>query len=100
VLGHHISSNGIEVYPAKIKIIIDLPSPQKQKDVGCFLIHASYYKRFIKYLSKIVSPIFALLTKHEEFQCAEYCQASFEETKQKIMTSHVLRGPYLLICLK
>lgn len=30
VLGHHISSKGIEVDPTKVKIIYKLPIPQKQ----------------------------------------------------------------------
>ena len=30
-LGHHISSQGIEVDPTKIEVIIGLPSPKTQK---------------------------------------------------------------------
>jgi hypothetical protein len=33
VLGHHISPTGIQVDPAKIKFIRDLPVPTTQKDV-------------------------------------------------------------------
>ena len=31
VLGHHVSSQGIKVYPAKIEVIVGLPSPKTQK---------------------------------------------------------------------
>jgi hypothetical protein len=38
VLDHHISSVGIKVEPAKIKVIVDLPTPQSQKDVRIFWV--------------------------------------------------------------
>ena len=31
VLGHHVSSQGIKVDPAKIELIVFLPSPKTQK---------------------------------------------------------------------
>ena len=63
VLGHHISSKGIEVDPTKVKIIVDLPSPPQKKDVRSFLGHVGYYHRFIKYFRKISPPMFLFLTK-------------------------------------
>ena len=48
VLGHHVSSQGIKVDHAKIKVIVGLPSPKTQKEVIRFLGHASYYCRFIE----------------------------------------------------
>ena len=47
VLGHLISSKGIQVDPKKIQIIQDLPVPATQKDVRSFLGHAGYCRRFI-----------------------------------------------------
>ena len=32
VLGHHISNKGIEVDPAKVNVIVNLPRTQKKKD--------------------------------------------------------------------
>jgi hypothetical protein len=64
VLGHHLSSKRIEVDKNKIKIITLLPTPLKPKYIKSFLGHAGYYKRFIKDFSKIVSPMFTLLSKH------------------------------------
>jgi hypothetical protein len=67
VLGHHISSRGIEVDQAKVNIIKYLPKPQKKKYVRSFLGHAGYYQRFIKYFSKLASPLFTLLSKDIDF---------------------------------
>jgi len=66
-LGHLISSKGIEVDLTKVNNILELPSPQKQKDVRRFLEHTGYYCRFIKYIFKITSPIFIFLTKDIDF---------------------------------
>ena len=67
VLGHHISSQGIKVDPAKIEVIVGLPSPKTQKGVRSFLGHRGYYRRFIKKFTKIDAPMFKLLIKDVEF---------------------------------
>ena len=43
VLGHHISSSGITVDPAKIQIIVNLPEPINQKHVRSFLGYVGYH---------------------------------------------------------
>ena len=68
VLGHHIYSQGIKVYPAKIEVIAGLPSPKTQKEVRSFLGHAGYYRHFIENFTKIAAPMFKLLTKDSKFQ--------------------------------
>ena len=54
VLGHRISSRRIEVDKAKIKAIEKLPPPSSVKGIRSFLGHAGFYRRFIKYFSRIV----------------------------------------------
>ena len=63
VLGHHISSQGIQIDPAKIEVIVGLPSPKTQKEVRIFLGHAGYYRCFIENFTKIAAPMLKLLTK-------------------------------------
>ena len=60
VLVHHVSSQGIKVDPAKIEVIVGLPSPKTQKGVRIFLGHAGYYRHFIENFTKIVAPMFKL----------------------------------------
>lgn len=75
-LNHHVSQQGIHVDPMKIEVK-NLLVIYKQKDVRSFLRHASYYRRFIKYFSKIASPLFILFTKDAKFEWADACQKYF-----------------------
>ncbi|GKA06764.1 reverse transcriptase domain-containing protein [Tanacetum coccineum] len=47
VLGHKVSSAGLEVDKAKINVIAKLPPPTSVKAVRSFLGHAGFYRRFI-----------------------------------------------------
>jgi hypothetical protein len=67
VLGHHISSEGIKVGPANIKVTVILPPPKTQKEVRNFLGHARYYRRFIENFIKVVAPMLGLLIKDIDF---------------------------------
>ena len=67
VLGHIISNRGIEVDKAKIELISKLPSPTNVKTMRQFLGHAGFYRRFIKYFSKITKPLSKLLEKDAKF---------------------------------
>jgi hypothetical protein len=93
VLGHFISSQGIQVDPSKIQVIKDLPTPKTQTEVRSFLGHAGYYKRFIKNFSKIASPLFVLLMKNVEFNWTNFCQEAFSTLKHQLSTAPILRGP-------
>ena len=63
VLGIHVSSQGIKVDPAKIEIIVGLPSPKTQKEVRSFLGHAGYYRHFIENFTKIATPMLSFLER-------------------------------------
>ena len=93
VLGHHLSSKGIKVDPAKIDVIVKLSPPKTQKEVRSFLGHAGYYRRFIENFTKIAGRMFKLLTKDVEFCWNDNCQIAFDTLKEKLSTAPILRGP-------
>jgi hypothetical protein len=68
VLGHIISSTGIEVDKSKIELIANLPTPKSVKDVRSFLRHIGFYRRFIKDFSVISKPLCNPLTKDIVFE--------------------------------
>jgi len=56
VVGHKISSKGIEVDQAKIEVIEKLPPLVNVKGVRSFLRQAAFYQRFINIFLKFPSP--------------------------------------------
>ncbi|KAI5334521.1 hypothetical protein L3X38_024654 [Prunus dulcis] len=89
VLGHLISSKGIEVDKAKIDLIAKLPLPTLVKDIKSFLGHTGFYRRFIKDLSKISNPLCHLLAKDVSFVFNEACLEAFN-TLNKLLTSALI----------
>ena len=93
VLGHVISSRGIEVDKAKIELISKPPSPTNVKTVRKFLCHAGFYRRFIKEFSKIAKPLYKLLEKDAKLAWDSDCQKNFEELRSHLTTAPIVRAP-------
>lgn len=82
VLGHFISSKGIQVNPTKIEVISTLLTLEKQKDVRSFLGHVGYYRQFIKNFSQLAAPLYNLLKKDSKFVWDSNCATSFLQLKE------------------
>ncbi|GKD02598.1 reverse transcriptase domain-containing protein [Tanacetum coccineum] len=93
VLGHKVSSAGLEVDKAKIDILSKLPPPANIKGIRCFLGHASFYRHFIKDFSKIARPLTKLLEKDTSFEFDDECQKAFELLKEKLTCAPVMLIP-------
>ena len=103
VLGHFIFAIRIQVDLARIEVIQTLPIPTKSKDVRYFLGHARFYRHFIKYFSKIASPLYKLLTKEAEFSWTSKFNEAFLQLKKFLTIALVLQGPdwiYLFIYIQ
>ncbi|KAK8684265.1 hypothetical protein V6N13_040295 [Hibiscus sabdariffa] len=103
VLGHKISSKGIEVDKAKVEVIEKLPPPTNVKGIRSFLGHASFYRRFIKDFSKISKPLCNLLQQNQPFVFNKKCQSAFEELKMRLISAPVVvppdwTSPFELMC--
>ena len=92
ILGHYISAAGIQVDPAKIQIILLIPTPTTQTEVCSFLGFSGYYRRFIEHYSHIDAPLYAL-TGNVDFLWTEKCDRAFQDLKKLVSTAPVLRGP-------
>ena len=57
LLGNIVCKEGIKVYFAKIKIILNLKPPVNPKQVMVLLGHTGYYKNFIRYYSDMTCPL-------------------------------------------
>ena len=93
VLGHIVSSKGIEVDKAKIELIANLPTPKTIKGVRSFIGHAGFYRRFIKDFSFISIPMCNLLTNDTPFEWTQACQEAFDKLKGMLTTAPIIQPP-------
>nr|XP_027068970.1 uncharacterized protein LOC113694266 [Coffea arabica] len=93
VLGHIVSSKGIEVDKAKIDIISALPYPASVREVRSFLGHAGFYRRFLKDFSKIGAPLFQLLQKDVTFEFNDKCEKAFDKLKELLTSPPIIQPP-------
>ncbi|KAI5337429.1 hypothetical protein L3X38_016700 [Prunus dulcis] len=93
VLGHSISSKGIEVDKAKIDVIAKLPPPTSVKGVRSFLGHAGFYRRFIKDFSKISRPLCTLLAKDAPFNFDKAYLEAFNKLKALLTSAPIIATP-------
>ncbi|XP_075101626.1 uncharacterized protein LOC142177066 [Nicotiana tabacum] len=81
VLGHRVSSKGIEVDHSKVDVIENLPPP------------TSFYRRFIKDFSKIANPLCKLLEKDHPFVFFDDYKLAFEELKKRLVNAPITVSP-------
>jgi len=93
VLKHVVLSKGLEVDKAKVDITQSLPHPRCVKDVRSFLGHVGFYRRFIKDVSKIASPLYTLVAKNASFVFNDDCMRAFDQLKLKLNTSPIVQLP-------
>ena len=80
-LGHIISSTRIELDPTKIEVLSKCPTSKNPKEVSSFLGLVGYCRRFIENFTRIVAPLFNLLSKDINIFWEDPCQHAFEALK-------------------
>uniref|UniRef100_A0A2N9HU83 Integrase catalytic domain-containing protein n=1 Tax=Fagus sylvatica TaxID=28930 RepID=A0A2N9HU83_FAGSY len=93
VLGHVVSSKGIEVDKAKVDLILNLPTPKTVRDVRSFLGHVGFYRRFIRDFSSISRPLCNLLLKKSTFEWTESCEVAFKKLVQLLTSAPIMQAP-------
>ncbi|GJZ68664.1 putative nucleotidyltransferase, ribonuclease H [Tanacetum coccineum] len=92
-LRHVIDSRGIHVDPTKIEAVKNWASPTTPKEVCQFLGLADYYRRFIKYFSKIAKSLTELTQKNKKYIWGENQESAFQLLKQKLCEAPILALP-------
>ncbi|CAL8135312.1 unnamed protein product [Prunus armeniaca] len=103
VLGHVISSKGIEVDKEKIDIISNMAAPTSVKGVRSFLGHVGFYCCFIKDFSKITHPLCNILAKDVVFHFDKDCMNAFNTLKRELTSAPIIMAldwslPFELMC--
>ena len=85
-----VSSQGIEVDRAKVKVIQKLPPPINVKEIRSFLGHAGSYRRFILDFSKIAQPLIEVLAKDVPFMFSDDGLHVFEKLKKALISTPII----------
>jgi hypothetical protein len=67
VFGHKVSEKGIVIDKSGLKPLKELPRPRDVKGLQNFVGHVGFYRRFIKNLTNLASPLSHLLQKDVPF---------------------------------
>ncbi|KAA0056050.1 pol protein [Cucumis melo var. makuwa] len=92
-LGHVVSNEGVVVDLIKIEAVTGWPRRSTVSEVRSFFGLAGYYRRFVEDFSRIVSPLTQLTRKGTPFVSSPTCESSFQDLKQKTVTTPVLTVP-------
>ncbi|XP_060960856.1 uncharacterized mitochondrial protein AtMg00860-like [Cannabis sativa] len=93
VFWHIVDKDGIMVDSAKIEDVRDWPTPKLATEVRSFLGLAGYDRRFLEGFPKIVVPLTELTQKNLKFVWTDWCEKSFQELNQHLITAPVLTLP-------
>ena len=86
-----ISKSDLRMNSEKIKIIVNWIISINLKEVQDFVRFANFYRQFIKNFSKIIRSLVKLTRKNQSFVWDETCFKAFQELKNRIIFTFILR---------
>ena len=92
ILGHVVSSRGIEPVLTKVQDIQQWPHPHFAGALRSFLGLAGFYHRFIRRYAMIVAPLNKLLTI-EPFEWTLEAQSAFTHLKEVLTLAPIIHLP-------
>ena len=92
-LGHVIGKDGLAPDDRKVQTINEYPAPTNTLEIQSFLGMTGFYRQFIQDYSEITKPITDLLKKKAVFKWTSECQDAFNQLKQCLINSPILRLP-------
>ena len=90
LLGFVVNGKCIEVDPAKVKAIQEIPVAHHENEVRGFLGRLNYIALFISHLTATCEPIFKLLKKNQVVRWNDDCQAAFDKIKEYLQEHLIL----------
>lgn len=95
-LGHIVGGGMRSPAEAKIKAVVDFPTPTNKTQIRAFLGLAGYYAHYVHNFSVIAAPLTNALkgrNKRESVTWNEECDKAFKELKIKLTNKPVLYAP-------
>ena len=87
-LGFVVSGDSIQMDPAKVSAVVDLPTPISRKLVQHFLGFAYFYRRLICNFSTIAAPLHALTSPQVPFQWSPQADCLSEAKRELYLGTH------------
>ena len=102
-LGHRLSSQGIHPLQDKVKAIQEFHVPRDKSELSTFCGMVKYYHRFLPRVSAIMSPLFALEKKENEWSWGKLENDAFLKAKELLKSNTLLvhydvTKPLILTC--
>lgn len=92
-LGYVVDRLGLRVDPEKVEAILNIPSPSNVSEVRRFIGMTSWYRRFVKDFSTLVSPLTQLTKKNIRWNWTNECEHSFQTLKERLVSAPILNCP-------
>ncbi|UYV75694.1 K02A2.6-like [Cordylochernes scorpioides] len=83
-LGHQIGPDGLKPDEKKIRVIIEMPSPQNVTELKRFLGMINYLSRFIPSLAERAHPLYSLLSQKDDWFWGDNQVKAFETLKKAL----------------
>lgn len=89
-LKHQINHEGMHPTQQKVEAIVNAPNPTNVSELRSYLGLLNYYGRFLKSLSSVLQPLYALLKREEKWSWTHACEEAFKKGKEMLLSSTVL----------
>ena len=89
-LGHKVDVDGLHPTTAKIKAVVDAPTPKNLSELKSCLGLLNYYGHFLPNLSTMIHPLNQLQSKGQKWVWSAACKKAFESSKKALVESSVL----------
>ena len=93
VLGHLVSSKGLEVDKAKVEVIQDIAFSKLIRDLRSFLGHVGFNRHFIQDFLKVSKPLTSHLCKEKDLIIEEEGKHAFMQLKRALVEAPILQSP-------
>ncbi|XP_051565133.1 uncharacterized protein LOC127447353 [Myxocyprinus asiaticus] len=92
--GFIVSPEGIQIDPAKVKAVVDWPTPDSHKALQRFLGFANFFRHFIRNYSQLAVPLTGLTSAKTEFRWSQDAELAFTNLKGRFVSAPILINPY------
>ena len=82
--GHVLTKDGVQPDESKVKLILDWPIPESQKELQQFMGLVNYLSKFLAFLSDLHAPLQPLLKKDSEFVWTDTHTIAFNCIKEHV----------------